>query len=254
MTTGRKNHKSESESESTTPPLGLEREIKHAETGYKNAQDIIKFMDTKSGVIAGFAFVGIGFVLQVAKEFLSIPTEMRSLVIDQFKSHPVWAYVIFAIALVSLAAGVACVWCVVRCVTARPPHITSNLKHTFLFPFYGTKSRDLDCAMAYYAKVKIGLTAAEIAAEYEIQLLNVGAILCKKITWHRRAANAFLLQLALLTTAGAVFLSCFFLFNGSPHALAQQPAASAPTFSTSNTPPPPLPARVPSNPTPSSTP
>jgi hypothetical protein len=230
----------------------LEFEIKHAETGYKNAQDIIKFMDTKSGVIAGFAFVGIGFVLQVTKEFLSSPTDLRSAVVDQFKSAWAWEYTIFALTVLSLIMGISCVYCVVQCITARPPHIPSNLKHTILFPHCGTS--DANYAREYYAKLKSGLTAAEVAAEYEHQLLNVGSILCQKITWHRRAANAFLLQLASLTLAGALFLMCVWFVKAKSQPPAPASTANVPSVTSSNTPSLPPPVHAPSNPIPSSTP
>src|SRR5208282_5037095 len=107
--------------------------IKHADSGYKNAQDIIKFIDTKAGVIAGFAFVCIGVVLQGIKEFLGFSKDIQNSIIEALKPHPAHAWMIYASLTFSMAIGIFTVLCVVRCVTARPPRIASKLKHTTLF-------------------------------------------------------------------------------------------------------------------------
>lgn len=220
--------------------------IKHAESGYKNSQDIIKFIDTKAGVIAGFAFVGIGVVLQGVKEFLAFRKDTQDLIVEIFKQHPTCAIVIFISSFLSSATGVCCMWFVVRCVTARPRRIASKTKHTILFPHWDER-KDYGYAREYYEKLERGLTHKEIAVEYGDQLLNVGAILYKKIKYLRCAAHTFLGQLFLLALTGAIISFCSYQFMRVPK---HPPAPAAMVSNTRQQ----QPDHVPSNPIPSSTP
>jgi hypothetical protein len=97
------------------PSRSLESTLKHAETGYRNAQDIIKFLDAKAGVTAGFAFLGIGFVLQVIKEIVEAKDSVETAITTIFGKDSFPTCVISAATILSLFAGVVCIWCVVRC-------------------------------------------------------------------------------------------------------------------------------------------
>lgn len=179
--------------------------IKHAEASYKNAQDVIKFIDTKAGVIAGFAFIGIGVILQGIKTLLNLNEEMQTQIVEMSKLHPAYVIILCGASLLSIILGLLCIWYVVRCVTARPPSIASKLKHTILFPIFN-ENKDYGFARSYFEKIEAGLTPREIAEEYSAQLLNVGAILYKKIMLQRRAAMVFLAQLVGLAITGAALL------------------------------------------------
>jgi hypothetical protein len=184
----------------------LELAVKHAEAGYRNAQDIIKFLDTKSGVIAGFAFVGIGLILQVLKEFIEARDSVKTSTMIFFENlpHSTLLIIVF-ITTFSLLCGIASIYYVVRCITARPPSDISELKHTFLFPFFDEKC-DLESAMEHYKKINDGFTLVEVAQEYEAQLLQVGSIICKKVKYNRLAANCFLGQLTFLAATALALL------------------------------------------------
>lgn len=192
----------------TGSTASLESTLKHVEIGYKNAQDIIKFLDTKSGVIAGFAFAGIGFILQSLKEIIALKDPVKSALLSMFGQYSYPTCLLFSATIVSLFAGVASIWCVVRCVTARPPEKVSKLQHTFLFPFCDK----ISAAQEYYKRIHTGIDLAGVADEYEHQILNVGSITCKKITWNRRAANFFLVELILLVIAVASGLTQILTF------------------------------------------
>lgn len=183
--------------------------IRHAESGYKNGQDIIKFIDTKAGVIAGFAFVGLGVILQGIKEFLGFSKDIQNFIFANFLEHSICAVVILITSMLSSFCGICCVWLVVRCVTARPRRIASKAKHTILFPYWN-EDAEYGFAREHYEKLERGLTHKEIAIEYGDQLLNVGAILHKKIKYQRWAAHAFLIQFTLLALIGAIVSSCVF--------------------------------------------
>jgi hypothetical protein len=190
-----------------------ETTLRHVETGYRNAQDIIKFLDAKAGAVAGFALVGIGLVLQVVKEFFEAKPEEKEPILAMFAQYSFPFLAVAISAIVSLVAGVISIWCVVRCITARPPKdIGLSLKHTFLFPF----CEDEKTAKEYYKRIHDGLTAKEIAAEYEEQILQVGLIKCKKIKWIRRAANYFLVQLTFLVAGTSVFIVQVLTFPRCP--------------------------------------
>lgn len=193
--------------------------IRHAESGYKNAQDVIKFIDTKAGVIAGFAFVGLGVVLQGIKEFLGFSKDVQNVIVDAFLRHPHCALAIFITSGLSSLCGVCCVGLVVRCVTARPRRIASKAKHTILFPHWN-EDAEYGYAREHFEKLESGLTHKEIAIEYGDQLLNVGAILHKKIRYQRYAAHSFLVQFALLALTGMIVSFCTFqLMKGAAGSL-----------------------------------
>jgi len=203
--------------------------IKHAESGYKNAQDVIRFIDSKAGVIAGFTSVGLGVMMQGIKEFLCLNKDIQDSIVAILKLHPVCAVVLFTFCVLSIGLGIVCLICVVQCVTARAARMNSKLKHTMLFPFYDA-TKDLDSARLHFEKLERGLTHKEIADEYGVQLLNVGAILHQKMKFQRWATNAFLAQLVLISVSGALLFGFSYKFIIAPKmAHMTIPVATAPT-------------------------
>jgi hypothetical protein len=77
-----------------------------------------------------------------------------------------------------------------------------GLKHTFLFPFCD----EVEPAQEYYKRIHKGLMAADIAAEYEEQILQVGLIKCKKVNLIRQAAKWFQAELIFLVLGAAAFM------------------------------------------------
>jgi len=185
--------------------------IKHAEHGCRNAQNIIQFVDTKAGVIAGFTFVGLGVVLQGIKEFLCLSKDIQDCLVAAFKLHPACATILFGFCVISIGLGILSLWFVVQCVAARAPRIGLDLKHSTLFPIYH-EVHELGRARDHFEKLKRGLTQAEIIQEYEVQLLNLGAILHKKMRCQHWAATAFLGQLLLISLSGAILFVYTYLY------------------------------------------
>ena len=192
--------------------------IRHAESGYRNAQDVIRFIDTKAGAIAGFTSVCIGVVLQGIKEFLCLNKDIQESIVVAFKQHPACALVLFGFCVASIGLGIACIWFVVQCVAARSPRIGLQARHSMLFPYYDA-AQEAGAARVHYQKLERGLTRQEIAEEYEVQLLNVGAILEKKILFQRRAANAFLGQLTLIAVSGAILFFYAYIYMILPEVI-----------------------------------
>ena len=179
----------------------FENTFEHLKAGYANAQEIIKFIDTKTSFLTGASALVIGFVMEALKQYIvQVPPNIK----HDFDSHPYLVCVLMVLGELSLLAGGICIWCSVLSLIARPP--TKKLKRncTILFPFYSGKPSERD----YCAKVSQGLTDKEILKEYEAQIWNVGLILQKKLFRHRWAGKMFLIQLIILTVGGIMILAC----------------------------------------------
>jgi hypothetical protein len=176
------------------------RAIEQAQTGYKNAQDLIRFIDTKSSFLTGGSVLCLGFAFQLLKYIRELPTQQQVQLTKFFQDCPLCSMCMQSLGVLSLLFGVLCVWsCVFSLVGRNPIHI----RHSLLFPFFsGTAAEHTYCQ-----KVAVGMTEAEVAEEYKNQIFNIGIILQRKIKRHRWAAWMFLVQIAVLTTAGIVFIA-----------------------------------------------
>jgi len=70
------------------------RSLEHAAAGYRNAQDVIKFMDTKVGVLTGLSALLSGFILQSLVLFFfffffpeKLPESTQSTVRELMEKH-----------------------------------------------------------------------------------------------------------------------------------------------------------------------
>lgn len=177
------------------------RAIEHAKGGYQNAQEIARFIDTKSSFITGASTVSIGFVLNALKEYIQLPSPLRHNV-DQFPILTCW---IAVLAVISLFAGVLCLWQSIMSLIGRPPSPLDN-RPTVLFPFYSETPKE----RSHCQKIVSGLSEKEIAQEYETQIRNVGLILRKKFIRHRSAGWLLLMQLTSITAAGILVICCLY--------------------------------------------
>jgi hypothetical protein len=157
--------------------------IDHLDRSYKNAQEVIRFIDTKNGGITGLSVILLGGALSVAHFFLSsIP--------PYFKFFP------FAICNIGSVAGVAffasfiafisCIFFAARSVLARPP----ILRSTVLFP-YG----DANAFIVARTELENKAFTQSIPDEYYIQLQTLAGILAQKLPNSRRASIALIWQL-----------------------------------------------------------
>lgn len=174
--------------------------LEHAKNGYKNAQDTVRLIDTKTTFLTTLATLTIGFVLQAVSKYAQLPDNLKG----SFELHPWCLMALQILTVLSLFVGVICLWCCATSLGGRPPRPSVMAHSTILFPFFkGHDDERTSCA-----SVRYGMTEEGIAKEYESQLWNIGLILYIKLRRHRMAIWFFLLQLALLTTAGIIAVFC----------------------------------------------
>jgi hypothetical protein len=181
----------------------LVRTLDHAKVGYQNAQDVIKFVDTKTAVVTGLSTVLGGFLLVVLKWSVELDGVSRPNLKQLTAASPCIAIWFYLLVLISLGSAIACltaaVWSVIA--RARPNHLEN--KFTILFPLY--RERDATAACRAFEQKLKGMTVGEIINEYEDQLRIIGMILGKKLK-HIRVSCVFLvIQIVCLTVALGLF-------------------------------------------------
>jgi hypothetical protein len=166
-------------------------------------------------LIAGLALVFIGCVMQAAKEFICSNSESSR---DLIGYSPAGAWLVWLITMVSVGYGLRSVYCAVSCISPNAPNQSITPLVTILFPFYSPDNASI--AKKLYARLKSVDDGAEgriseqdVAAEYEAQLSNMGAILFIKLIWNKKAVKALLTQLFLLAAAAFLTFLGFMLKN-----------------------------------------
>ena len=178
--------------------------IAHAKEGYKNAQETIRFIDTKSGFLAGMTVLAIGATLDLAKRYLEFPLETKRQLEAIAANHPNCTFAVGVFATLSLVAGVWSLWSSALSLVGRPPKQDWSNIHTALFPFFsGSQAERRVCE-----RLITGTTETEVILEYENQLWNVGLIIHQKLHRHRWAMWMFLVEIILLVAAGITFFWC----------------------------------------------
>lgn len=177
--------------------------LDHLRTSHANAQDVIKFIDTKTGVVTGLVSLALAFPFLLGQYFVgeSFDSSRWQLL---YESHPTLSISVFTAFSWSLTCGVVSIYCSLVSLMARPPSLwdkpieIEKARFCILFPFHA--AAHANHARAYYSKITGGLTNKELLGEYEYQLEQLGSIVERKIYWHRRAATLFVLQLILPAT------------------------------------------------------
>jgi hypothetical protein len=192
----------------------IDEALAHAKEGYKNAQDVIKFVDTKTAVVTGLSTVIGGALVGVLKWAIESEKDTHATITELALYHPCaagWFYFFvttcFAAMFVCIAAAV---WSVIA--RARPRHLEN--KFTVLFPYY--KQRDETAACQVISGKLAGMSKGQILLEYEDQLRVVGMILGKKLKHIRVACFALLVELLLFVLA-VILLA--FMYVWTPDAL-----------------------------------
>lgn len=177
----------------------LARTLDHVKVGYQNAQDVIRFVDTKTAVVTGLSTLLGGFLLVVLKWSVELDGISRPNLEQLTAASPTMAILFYSLVLISLGAAVTClsaaVWSVIA--RARPKHLENRF--TILFPFY--RVRDATAACRVFEQKLKGMTVSEIVNEYEDQLRIVGMILGKKLKHIRVSCIALVFQIVCLTLA-----------------------------------------------------
>lgn len=187
----------------------LKETLDHTKAGYQNAQDVIKFVDTKTAFVTGLSTVLGGFLLIVLKWSVELDGTSRPNLEQITSAHPCVAVWFYFFLMTSLSSAVVClcaaVWSVIA--RARP----KNLENTFtiLFPFY--KRRDAANACKVFEQKLKGMSNTEIIKEYEDQLRIVGMILGQKLKHIRISCIALVIQIVCLTFALVLLAAMYFM-------------------------------------------
>jgi len=173
--------------------LRIDQALLHAKDGYKNSQEVIKFVDTKTAVITGLNTLIVGSLVSLLKWSIESEKGSHATLPELAFVHPciaAWFYALvtccFVAALICLAAAI---WSVLA--RSRPRRLENNF--TILFPLYREREETAAC-QAFEEKLK-GMTKKQILVEYEDQLRIVGMILGKKLKHIRVACFALLVEL-----------------------------------------------------------
>jgi hypothetical protein len=205
-------------------PMDFQTRIAHAQSGYQNGQEVIKFIDTKSGVVTGLAGILLGFPLAVLKWSFELDEAKPAYAVLFNQTHPKIAGVILFGFFVAMCLGMFSVLastfslmgrnprrpyqgifellqkCVLR--LRKKPLAKGSEAVTILFPIYSEPLTSK--AHEYFKRLSGDFGEGEMLREYELQLAEIGRILNLKIRWHRRAVSALQFQVITLVVTSIV--------------------------------------------------
>ncbi len=196
---------------STLPPASdevLNETIEHAKAGYDNAQNVIKLIDAKAGILIGLSTLAAGFLISVFKWYVELdPAKGGANFLAAVTKHPGFTHWAASIGVLSSNAGLVCIGACVWSVVARPRPSHLNMPFLILFPVY-PQSKETEAAEFFRWKLQ-GMRRPEILIEYEDQLRVLGLILSKKLKHNRVASIAFIVQLCLLALTIVLLLTVY---------------------------------------------
>lgn len=172
-----------------TPALE-ETTLEHAKAAYANAQETIRFIDTKAGALTGLLTLAVGLPIWVVQWLSEQKPDESALYIGLAKSQPYILLAAFLAWSCGIMAGVISLWLVLDCIAARLP--SRKRKPTVLFPMVSGRHS----AYVIARRLTFGISALDTINEYRTQCLRVGAILAKKVIKFNRAMRWFKAQIA----------------------------------------------------------
>lgn len=219
--------------------------LSHAKASYQNTQEVIRFVDSKTGVMTGVVTVTTGIPLAIFHFVLSGKSDEAATILAWIDQGGVAKWLVGVSALFLLLGFICGVLSLVAATSglmARRP-LNNLLQHdplleelgrlilkivtfgkagkrapkppevTCLFPFFTEEQRKE--ALKKFQKLGEGnYTREEILREYGLQLGSVGNILATKINRNRKAVHWFEAQVA--TYAVSTILSAALIFFYSP--------------------------------------
>lgn len=189
--------------------------LDHAAKGHANAQDVIKFVDTKTGILTGLVAVTTGLPLALLQWSAALDPKLAASLPVFRAAHPMcFSFMSYSLALAMLLGGGSAVsaihglmarnprrpyqgmlefiqkaWLFLR----RKPRTSSSSVVTVVFPIYRPKNKA--AAKAYFEKAMRGMSMNDVLREHGLQLFELGRILNRKIFCNRLAVSLFELQL-----------------------------------------------------------
>jgi hypothetical protein len=218
--------------EDNTENNSWERTCAHFKDGYKNAQDAIRFVDTKTGVITGLIMLTTAAPFGVLKWSASLDEKYHASLVYFEQNHNSVYELILGGCILGITVGICGVMFGVEGLAPRSPkkyyqgiigtfvrwmdiirrrHKKKNDRPpvSVLFPFY--KEKDEIAAAKHFHRAAKGLSEDDIIQEYAQQVGQVGRILCLKIESNRHSVLCFKLQLWIyLITSVLAYLAVTF--------------------------------------------
>lgn len=179
----------------------FDRTVDHLSKSLDNAQNTIRFIDTKVGVIVSVLSLAVGSVFSCT----SLPHYFIRLARDVSWSQVLSLLILLlaAAAVILFALGLRAAW---KTLNARAPDAPGRLKHWFLFPL--CKKGDYQkLYIEFDERLKNGLNGDTIVEEYKDQLTVLSRIQSDKIVFCNRMLSLFGWALfAVLICGGMVFV------------------------------------------------
>lgn len=179
-------------------PVPPEVLMEHLRASHTNVQDVIKFVDTKTGALTGLVTLSLTFPFLLFRYFTGDNFDPAKCT-NPFPAYPDLPPLVLGLFCLSLLGGIGSIYCSLKSLVARPPSRWIKPKNSqkdqfcLLFPFYTPKQAN--AAHQYFSKITTGLSQKELLVEYQHQVEQLGSIVERKIRWHRRAALMFQVQL-----------------------------------------------------------
>lgn len=188
--------------------------LEHATRGHANAQDVIKFVDTKTGILTGLVAVTTAAPLAILQWSAALdpklPASLSAFRVDHLMCFNLLCYglgvgmLLGGCSAVSAMHGLMArnprrryqglleffqkIWLWVR----RKPRSRSSSVVTVIFPIYRRKNQA--AAKVYFDKAMEGMSANDVLREHKLQLFELGRIVNRKIFCNRMAVSFFELQ------------------------------------------------------------
>jgi hypothetical protein len=176
----------------------FDRTVDHLSKSLDNAQNTIRFIDTKVGVVASVLSFALGgvfsctslphYFLQLARD-VSCPQVLSLLIL-----------LLAAAAIVLFALGLRAAW---KTLNARAPNAPGRLLHWFLFPIC-KKDEYQKLYAEFDERLKNGLNGDAIIEEYKDQLVVLSRIQSDKIVFCNRMLSFFGWALFVAVICGGV--------------------------------------------------
>lgn len=181
-------------------PVDPETLLSHLRSSHANVQDVIKFIDTKTGALTGLTTITLTVPYLVIKFFVGeeYKAELWCNPFPSIANFPLYGLILLGF---SFLCGLLSICCSIESLVARPPSRwradtgkgASPSRFCILFPFYSPNQTEE--AKQYFSKIVSGLSRGELLSEYQHQTEQLGSIVQRKILWHRRAVGFFWGQL-----------------------------------------------------------